>query len=78
MSKNEKLSLLDLKGKILFSDEMFSREKLSSLLNGLLENFTEKIFISKNDKVEAVILPIEEYESLKEVYEGILNNKKSL
>ena len=78
MSKNENLSLLDLKGKILFSDEMFLREKLSSLLNGLLENFTEKIFISKNDKVEAVILPIEEYESLKEVYEGILNNKKSL
>jgi len=75
MSKNENLSLLDLKGKVLFSDEMYSRKKLLSLLNGLLDNFTEKIFISKNDKVEAVILPIEEYEEMKKVYRKFLNNK---
>jgi PHD/YefM family antitoxin component YafN of YafNO toxin-antitoxin module len=54
---------------------MYSRKKLLSLLNGLLDNFTEKIFISKNDKVEAVILPLEEYEDLKELYESFLNNK---
>jgi PHD/YefM family antitoxin component YafN of YafNO toxin-antitoxin module len=54
---------------------MYSRKKLLSLLNGLLDNFTEKIFISKNDKVEAVILPLEEYEILKENYEEYTNKK---
>ena len=68
MSRNENLSLLDLKGKILFSNEVVSRKKLSTLLNSLLENFTEKLFISKNDKVEAVILPIDEYEEMREIY----------
>jgi len=68
MSKNENVSLLDLKGKILFSDEVLSMKKLSTLLNSLLENFTEKIFISKNNKVEAVILPIDEYEEMREIY----------
>jgi len=75
MSKNENLSLLDLKGKILFSTEVVSMKKLSTLLNGLLENFTEKIFISKNNKIEAVILPIDEYEEMKKVYRKFLNNK---
>jgi len=75
MSKNENLSLLDLKGKVFFSDEISSRKKLLSLLNGLLDNFTEKIFISKNDKVEAVILPIKEYEEMKEVYRKVLDKK---
>jgi hypothetical protein len=68
MSGKEQLSLLNLKGKILFSDEVVSVRKLTVLLNGLLKNFTRKLFISKNDKIEAVILPIEEYEKMQNIY----------
>jgi PHD/YefM family antitoxin component YafN of YafNO toxin-antitoxin module len=69
MSGKEQLSLLNLKGKILFSDEVVSVRKLTILLNNLLENFTEKLFISKNNKIEAIILPIEEYEKMQDYYE---------
>jgi hypothetical protein len=75
MSGKEQLSLLNLKGKIFFSDEVVSVRKLTILLNNLLKNFTEKLFISKNNKIEAVILPVKEYERLKDVYEKSLKEK---
>ena len=44
---------------------------LSTSINGLLEYSKEKLAISKNNRLEAVIIPIDEYERLKEAYEYI-------
>jgi prevent-host-death family protein len=46
---------------------------LSAALGGLLDYSKEKLAISKNNKLEAVIIPIDEYERLKEAYEKMEN-----
>ncbi len=46
---------------------------LSSTLASLLNYSKEKLAISKNNKLEAVIIPIEEYERMKEAYEYVEN-----
>ena len=54
-------------------DEIISATDLarnvSSTLNSIVKQTKEKIAISKNNKLEAVIIDIEEYERLKEAYE---------
>ena len=42
---------------------------LSATLNSIVKRSKEKIAIAKNNKLEAVIINIEEYERLKEAYE---------
>ena len=46
---------------------------LSTALNSLVDYSKEKLAISKNNKLEAVIIPIEEYERMKEAYEQVEN-----
>jgi PHD/YefM family antitoxin component YafN of YafNO toxin-antitoxin module len=46
---------------------------LSTALGGLLDYSKEKLAISKNNKLEAVIIPIDEYERMKEAYEEMEN-----
>jgi PHD/YefM family antitoxin component YafN of YafNO toxin-antitoxin module len=48
---------------------------LSTALGGLLDYSKEKLAISKNNKLEAVIIPIDEYERMKEAYEEMENMK---
>lgn len=54
-------------------DEIISATDLarnvSATLNSVVKHTQEKIAISKNNKLEAVIIDIEEYERLKEAYE---------
>jgi len=54
-------------------DEIISATDLarnvSSTLNSIVQNVKEKVAISKNNKLEAVIIDIEEYERLKEAYD---------
>ncbi|SFV90151.1 hypothetical protein MNB_SV-4-1267 [hydrothermal vent metagenome] len=56
-------------------DEIISATDLARNVSGTLSSITknrkEKIAISKNNKLEAVIINIEEYERLKEAYEQI-------
>ena len=42
---------------------------LSQVLTGIIEKTKDKIAISKNNKLEAVLIDIDEYEKLKEAYE---------
>jgi len=53
-------------------DEIISATDLarnvSGTLNSIVKNLKEKVAISKNNKLEAVIIDIEEYERLKEAY----------
>ena len=42
---------------------------LSATLNSIVKQSKEKIAIAKNNKLEAVIINIEEYERLKEAYD---------
>ena len=44
-------------------------KKLGELLESLKSGKSEKIVISRNNNLEAVLLPIEEFESIKEAYE---------
>lgn len=46
---------------------------LSSALSSLMEYSKEKLAISKNNRLEAVIIPIEEYERMREAYEYMEN-----
>ena len=48
---------------------------LSTALGGVLDYSKEKLAISKNNKLEAVIIPIDEYERMKEAYEEMENMK---
>jgi PHD/YefM family antitoxin component YafN of YafNO toxin-antitoxin module len=48
---------------------------LSTSLNSLINYSKEKLAISKNNKLEAVIIPIEEYERMREAYEQMENIK---
>ncbi len=54
-------------------DEIISATDLarnvSSTLSSIVSHTKEKVAISKNNKLEAVIIDIEEYERLKEAYE---------
>jgi PHD/YefM family antitoxin component YafN of YafNO toxin-antitoxin module len=54
-------------------DEIISATDLarnvSATLNSIVQHSKDKIAISKNNKLEAVIIEIEEYERLKESYE---------
>ena len=54
-------------------DEIISATELarnvSGTLNSISKNIKEKIAISKNNKLEAVIINIEEYERMKEAYD---------
>ncbi|CAA6825454.1 MAG: Antitoxin [uncultured Sulfurovum sp.] len=43
----------------------------SSALNSILEHGKEKLAISKNNKLQAVLIDIEEYERLKEAYDTL-------
>ena len=56
-------------------DEIVSTTELSRNLSGTLKRITsrekEKIAISKNNKLEAVLISIEEYERLKEAYDSL-------
>ncbi|WP_295417925.1 hypothetical protein [Sulfurovum sp.] len=56
-------------------DEIISATDLARNVSGTLskitKNLKDKIAISKNNKLEAVIIDIEEYERLKEAYELI-------
>ncbi len=59
-------------------DEIISATDLarnvSATLNSLKNNEKEKIAISKNNKIETVMISIEEYEKLKEADEYIKRN----
>ena len=46
---------------------------LSTSLSSLLDYTREKLAISRNNKLEAVIIPIEEYERMREAYEYVEN-----
>ncbi len=48
---------------------------LSTVLNSLIDYSKEKFAISKNNKLQAVIIPIEEYERMREAYEEMENIK---
>jgi len=54
-------------------DEIISATDLARNISGTLSSIVkhskEKVAISKNNKLEAVIIDIEEYERLKEAYE---------
>ena len=54
-------------------DEIISASEIargfSGVLNELIQHSKERFAISKNNKLEAVILPIEEYERMKEAME---------
>ena len=56
-------------------EEIVSSSKAGKNFGQILERLksgqTEKIIISKNNKLEAVIIPIEEYEQVKEAFELI-------
>ncbi|NCO00708.1 MAG: type II toxin-antitoxin system Phd/YefM family antitoxin [Epsilonproteobacteria bacterium] len=41
----------------------------SSVLKDIVSHTKERIAISKNNKLEAIVLPIDEYERLKEAYD---------
>ena len=43
----------------------------SNILGNIIDNTKEKIAISKNNKLEAVIVNIDEYEKLKEAYDTL-------
>lgn len=47
----------------------------SNILNTIIDHNKEKFAISKNNKLEAVILDIEEYERLRMVYDLIEEEK---
>jgi len=44
---------------------------LASLISRLKENLANKIFLTKNNTIEAVLLPIEEYEKLLDLQEEL-------
>jgi len=50
---------------------------LSTSLASVIDYSKEKLAISKNNKLEAVILPIDEYERLAEFYEEMENREIS-
>ena len=54
-------------------DEIISASEIargfSSVLKDLMNHTKERLAISKNNKLEAIVLPIEEYERLKEAYD---------
>ena len=54
-------------------DEIISASEIargfSSVLKDLMNNTKERLAISKNNKLEAVVLPIDEYERLREAYD---------
>jgi prevent-host-death family protein len=56
-------------------EEIISSSKAGKNFGELLENLksgkSEKIVISRNNNLEAVLLPIEEFESIKEAYEFV-------
>ena len=60
-------------------DEIISATELarnlSSTLNSIVKNSKKKVAIAKNNKLEAVIINIEEYERLKENYELMEHNE---
>lgn len=43
----------------------------SNVLGNIIDNTKEKIAISKNNKLEAVLVNIDEYEKLKEAYDTL-------
>ncbi len=47
----------------------------SAILNNIINHTNERIAISKNNKLEAVILDIEEYEKLQRVYDMFEENE---
>lgn len=47
----------------------------SNILNGIINHTKDKLAISKNNKLEAVILDIEEYERLQRVYDIFEQNE---
>ncbi len=59
-------------------DEIISATDLARNISGTLNSLTsqekEKIAISKNNKIETVIISIDEYERLKEVEEYMKEN----
>ena len=54
-------------------DEIVSASEMargfSNILNSIIDKSKEKLAISKNNKLEAVILDIEEYERLQDAYD---------
>jgi len=48
---------------------------LSTALNSIIDYSKEKLAISKNNKLQAVIIPIEEYERMVELYEEMENRE---
>lgn len=47
----------------------------SAILNNIINHTNERFAISKNNKLEAVILDIEEYEKLQRVYDMFEENE---
>jgi prevent-host-death family protein len=43
--------------------------KFSAILKDIMQDTKERFVISKNNKLQAVVLPIEEYEKLQEAYD---------
>ena len=56
-------------------DEIISASDMargfSRILNDLIKHSKDRFAISKNNKIEAVILPIDEYERMKEALDNI-------
>ena len=54
-------------------DEIISASEIargfSSVLKDLMNHTQDRLAISKNNKLEAIVLPIDEYERLKEAYD---------
>lgn len=54
-------------------DEIVSASEMARGFSGMLKELTEhtkeRLAISRNNKLEAVVLPIDEYERLKEAYD---------
>lgn len=54
-------------------DEIISASEIargfSTVLKDLMNHTKERLAISKNNKLEAIVLPIEEYERLQEAYD---------
>ncbi|WP_297443083.1 type II toxin-antitoxin system Phd/YefM family antitoxin [Sulfurimonas sp.] len=56
-------------------DEIISASEVarnfSSVLNNLMTRKKERVIISKNNKLEAVVIPIETYERMQEAFENV-------
>ena len=63
------------KDEIISITEFTTKIAILLKLNSLIEYSIEKLAISKNNKLVAIIIPIDEYERLKDAYKKMENMK---